>query len=337
MPSDPTFTTYTPTQARTYAQHRLSYPSKLYDTILNHHTSTGGKLNVLADVGCGPGRATRDLAAFFEVGVGLDPGEEMIRTARALSEKEGLGDGGEGGKVRFAVCGAEDCARGVWDVLSTFKKEVDHGEGGEGVVDLLTAVMAAHWFSMPVFWAQAAQIVKPNGTVALWTCSSLYCHPSTPNAAAVQKALYHLERDVLAPYELPPNRVSRDMYDNLVIPWQVDRETTTGHNLAEAFPESDFVRLEWDRDGILSDGDDFFLASNSPNKGETTLNDLEGSLGTASMVTRWRDANPELVGTESDCVKEMCAEIRKAMGVGADENPRMKVGSSVALLLFKRR
>lgn len=142
MSSDPTFTTYTPTQARTYAQHRLSYPSKLYDTILNHHTSTGGKLNVLADVGCGPGRATRDLTAFFEVGVGLDPGEEMIRTARALSEEESLGNSDGEYKVQFAVCGAEECARGVRDVLSTFKKGVDDGEDEEGRVDLLTAAMA---------------------------------------------------------------------------------------------------------------------------------------------------------------------------------------------------
>lgn len=144
MSSDPTFTTYTPTQARTYAQHRLSYPSKLYDTILNHHTSTSGKLNVLADVGCGPGRATRDLAAFFELGVGLDPGEEMIRTARALSEEEGLEDSDGGGKVRFAVCGAEECARGVRDALSTFKNGVDDDDDDseEGRVDLLTAAMA---------------------------------------------------------------------------------------------------------------------------------------------------------------------------------------------------
>lgn len=128
------------------------------------------------------------------------------------------------------------------------------------------------------------------------------------------------------------------MYDNLVLPWQVaDPTTTEKGNLAEAFPESDFVRLEWDRDGILSDGDDFFLSSNSKDKGETTLNDLAGSLGTASMVTRWREANSELVDTERDCVAEMCTEIRKAMGVSTDENPRLRVGSSVALLLFKRR
>jgi hypothetical protein len=36
----------------------------------------------------------------------------------------------------------------------------------------------AHWFSMPEFWAQAARLVKPEGTVALWTMSSLYCRTS---------------------------------------------------------------------------------------------------------------------------------------------------------------
>lgn len=161
--------------------------------------------------------------------------------------------------------------------------------------------------------------------------------PSTPNAAAVQKALFRLERDILAPYELPPNRISRDMYDNLVLPWQVKEPTTAGKSLAEAFPESDFICLEWDRDGILSDGKDFFLASDSEAKGETTLNDLGDSLGTASMVTRWREAHPDLAGTEKDCVRETCAEIKKLMGVRNDDNPRLKVGSSAVLLLFKRR
>ncbi|EED17405.1 conserved hypothetical protein [Talaromyces stipitatus ATCC 10500] len=324
-PSDLTFTTYTATQAQTYAQTRLSYPRKLYDTVINHHTSTGGNLNVLADVGCGPGRATRDLAASFkELAIGLDPGVEMIEAARRLCEESNH----RGCRVEFAVCAAEDCARGIRDVLFT-SNGVDGGE--EGSVDLLTAAMAAHWFSMSEFWAQAARVVKPNGTVALWTCSSLYCHPSTPNAPAVQKVLFHLERDVLAPYELPSNRISRDMYTDLTLPWQVNK------SLAESFPESAFVRLEWDKDGVLSDGNEFFSTTHEGKKGETTLNDLAASLGTASMVTRWRKANPDLVGTERDCVRKMCAEVKRAIGVSADENPTLKVGTSVVLLLFKRK
>ena len=142
MSSDPTFTTYTPTQARTYAQHRLSYPSQLYDTILNHHSNTGGKLGILADIGCGPGRATRDLAAFFEVGIGLDPGEEMIQTAKAMSgENDGLEDL-VGDKVQFAVCRAEECAIGIKDLLSSIQTKGVNGDDEEGKVDLLTSAMA---------------------------------------------------------------------------------------------------------------------------------------------------------------------------------------------------
>ena len=69
--SDPTFTTFTRTQAQSYAQNRLSYPKELYETIIEYHTSTGGQLNVLADVGCGPGCATRDLAASFDYAIGF--------------------------------------------------------------------------------------------------------------------------------------------------------------------------------------------------------------------------------------------------------------------------
>lgn len=94
---------------------------------------------------------TRDLAAFFEVGVGLDPGEEMIRTAKILcQESEVIRE-----KVRFAVCGAEECARGVRDVLSKFGQEFDDGEDREGTVDLLTAAMAvfpSFTFEAYVFW-----------------------------------------------------------------------------------------------------------------------------------------------------------------------------------------
>lgn len=66
------------------------------------------------------------------MGVGLDPGDE-VKIARALSEEGVLGDG-DGGGMRFTVCGAEECARGVRDVSSTFKKGVDDGEDGEGVI-----------------------------------------------------------------------------------------------------------------------------------------------------------------------------------------------------------
>jgi hypothetical protein len=198
---------------------------------------------------------------------------------------------------------------------------------------------------MDAFWAEAATVLKPDGTVALWTLASLYCRktlffssfysvpstliyifhtfsdPCTPNAAEVQRILFHLEREVLAPFELPSNRLSRDMYDNLRLPWDVVPPIT-------AFSSSGFVRHEWDRDGILSNGNTFFGQTE-----EGSLDELETGLSTSSMVTRWRDANPELAWTDKDCVRETMKELREALS----GQETFIQGSGTVILLFKKQ
>ncbi|KAJ5802391.1 S-adenosyl-L-methionine-dependent methyltransferase [Penicillium pulvis] len=311
--SDPTFTNYTNDQAQKYAQLRGTYADPLLNTIIDRHVKTGGKFEVLADVGCGPGNATKPLARSFDYVVGLDPGVEMINTARGLGGKTAIGQ-----SIIYAVSGAESIASSIREHLPS----VEENKG----VDMVTAAMAAHWFEMPKFWSEAARIVKPGGSVALWTHSSLFCHPSTPNAEQVQKALFYLEREILAPYELPENRLSRDYYDNLPLPW------TIGDDIVEkAFPKAAFVRMEWDRDGVLTDGKNFFNGSD-----ETTVKGISDSLQTASMVTRWREAHPDLVDTDLDCVTVAMAEVRKALGIGMDDDRTLKVGSAIVLLFFKR-
>lgn len=179
---------------------------------------------------------------------------------------------------------------------------------------------------MPLFWKGAAHVLNSGGTVALWTNASLYCHPATPNAPAVQKHLNHLESTVLAPYELTPNRISRDLYRNLAMPWDGSISPPV-----ECFPRDLFVRKEWDVDGILSNGDDFFGGSR-----ETTLHALEASLGTASMVTRWREAHPDKPGTEEDCVRATMKSVREAMGLAPDGDATIRVSGATALLMFKK-
>ncbi|KAK8046349.1 hypothetical protein PG996_014413 [Apiospora saccharicola] len=198
-----------------------------------------------------------------------------------------------------------------------------------GSVDLLTAAMAAHWFDMDRFWRQAGRMVKPGGTVALWTKSSLYCHPSTPNASQVQQALSHLEDDILGPYGLPANNVCRTMYANLLMPWSADPP------VAAAFPQPLSVRREWNRDGKLELGQEDFYGGSSA----TSLADLAKGLGTSSMVTRWREDHSELVGTEGDCVVQTMRAVAEAiMGEGAEEfgGVTIKVGCAATLLLFTR-
>lgn len=122
-PTDPTFRFYNAMEAQTYANERRSYPKELYDIVLNYHSSTGGKLNRLLDVGCGPGNATRDLSVAFDSVIGVDPSTEMIATAQSRGGKTRSGE-----NIKFEVSLAEECSK------------ID-GIGSE-TVDLVTAAMA---------------------------------------------------------------------------------------------------------------------------------------------------------------------------------------------------
>ncbi|UJR12206.1 hypothetical protein I4U23_016383 [Adineta vaga] len=205
--------------------------------------------------------------------------------------------GGQFNQLVDVGCGPGNITRD----LSVF---FDCASGGvrAGTVDLLTAGMAAHWFDMGTFWAEAATVLKPDGSVALWMLASLYCHPSTPNAAEVQRVLFNLEHEILTPFELPSNLPP-----------------------VTAFSPSDFVRYEWDRNGILNDGNSFFGDTE-----ECFLDDLEKKLSTASIVTRWREANPEEAlggqtsfiqgaGTEIESnIKNLDAEIERKQKICSD-------------------
>jgi len=154
--SDPTFKSYSAAQAQAYAGARGSYPDALYEAILKYHADSSKKFGLVLDVGCGPGNATRDVAIAFDQAIGTDPGKEMINTARTLGGKTRSGEA-----IKFEVSPAEECS-----TVSGLAPES---------VDLLTSAMAAHWFDMDLFWSEAAKVLKPGGTVALWTRSSFFC------------------------------------------------------------------------------------------------------------------------------------------------------------------
>ena len=131
--------------------------------------------------------------------------------------------------------------------------------------------------------------------------------------------MFRLEHENLGPYELPGNRLSRDLYDDLLLPWNCNPPV-------DGFSKSEFTRLEWDRDGKLSDPEHFFLGDKV-----TTIEKMQKQLGTSSLVTRWREAHPQLAGTEQDVVVKMAREMREVMG-----GEELVYGSSCALLLFKK-
>lgn len=309
-PSDPTFRCYTAKQAASYVTGRPGYPDALIQTILTHHTATGGQLTTLLDVGCGPGRATRSFAPHFTRAFGVDPSVEMIKAAQAMPSPAATTPR-PSEPIHFAVSTAEEIPGSELASILT-----------PGSVDLLTVATAAHWFNMAPFWERAGAIVAPGGTVALWTGASFYCHPhKTPNAAAVQQVLFRLERERLAPYKTRGNKLSNGLYRELGMPW-ADGKHDSG------FLEAEFVRKEWNVDGHVEVGGDFFMGQEA-----VSLERFAAGLATASMVTRWREANPHLAGTDEDVVNVAVRELREALG----GQEWFEGGTATVLLLFKRR
>lgn len=140
-----TFSTYNREQGKTYAKVRRDYHPSLYQLVLDHHTSTGGRLDTLVDVGCGPGLAIRGLAPKFTHAIGVDPSEGMIETARSLG-----GTSSTSLPIRYEISTAEDLGSNLSEPIK------------DGTVDLIIASNAAHWFDMSRFWPR-------------YVCGS--CHP----------------------------------------------------------------------------------------------------------------------------------------------------------------
>ena len=120
------------------------------------------------------------------------------------------------------------------------------------------------------------------------------------------------------------------MYADLRLPWEISEQ------LAHLFPEEGFLRREWNRDGKLEPNETQFFGESST----TTLGELAASLGTASMVTRWREANPEMAHTDDDCVAVTIRSVAEAMSPGIEtagvKNLTLSVGPATTLLLFTR-
>ncbi|KAF2093308.1 methyltransferase domain-containing protein [Rhizodiscina lignyota] len=305
-----TFKSYTREQGEAYAQSRRGYHPKLYETIVDYHTSHGGKLDTLLDVGCGPGISVREFAPRFAHAIGLDGSEGMIGTARSIGGATSTSE-----SIRFEVSPAEELGSQVSPPIP------------DSSVDVITSATAAHWFNMSEFWPRAAKILKPGGTVALWTTSSrIFVHPSTPNHELIQASIYeHLERQ-LAPYVEPGNMLARNLYVDLKLPWTLE-QTVPG------FDQSTFVRREWNRSGANAADDEFLMSQYT-----LKLEALEKVLGTASWVTRWREAHPDAAGTESDVLRMMRTETERLLHeAGVEEGNEVITGGRAGVLLMLQK
>lgn len=128
LPRNP-YELYTQEQAQAYATGRgTTYPTLLYASITSFHNKRDGEFKRLLDIGCGPGRATRDLAADFCEVIGIDVSPEMIIEAKRDEDNEDRKRTKKGLDIVFAVCSAE---------------KLDEAPGvEEGSIDMITVAMS---------------------------------------------------------------------------------------------------------------------------------------------------------------------------------------------------
>ncbi|KAF2016822.1 S-adenosyl-L-methionine-dependent methyltransferase [Aaosphaeria arxii CBS 175.79] len=300
--TEQTFSSYDRKQGNAYASARRDYHPNLYKTVLDFHSATGGQNNVLVDVGTGPGNVARTLAQHFSTVVGLDPSQGMIQTAISLG-----GETMNAIPIRYEISTAEELGSNLSSPIES------------NSVDLITAANAAHWFDMPRFWESAARILRPGGSVILWMSGEVSAHPDMPNAEAVQAALDKHRFEYLRPYYARGNLLTRSRYRDLELPW------TLAQPVSE-FDESKFVRKEDNKE---------YYAGNS----DIDMDTLERIMSTASPVTRWRQANPELVGTSKDVLAVLRREIEQLLQQAGVEKGHERVKGSVrgALLVVKKK
>ena len=321
MSTDTTFRNFTAQQAAAYASGRGgSYPQPLYETILDFHQ---GNRDLCMDVGTGPGKAVWDLLTYFSHCIGSDASEQMIERAKQEALARNLSH-----RTTFLTAEAEHC--GDHALLR-------HAGFEPNSIDLITVAMAAHWFQFPAFYLSAAQALRPGGTLAIWTASSYFCHPSVPGYRDIQTLLHTLEDEMLGPYMTPGNRLARACYDQLPLPWtpvpagpDADGSANPGAGL---FDEATFERKHWDRDGVPSAPP---LSDGSP--GPYLLGrevDLQGGLrgfDSSGPVIRWREANPEKANTDQDPIRVIATRLKQVVG----EQTKLVVAPSCTVLLFRR-
>ncbi len=325
---DPTFRNYSSSSAQAYAQNRHGYPDSVISLILNQHTSTGGALNLLLDVGCGPGTATRSLAPHFQHAVGADPGQSMIETARSIPSATAAGE-----PVTYEVCASDALSS-----LSALKQYSADGSG-KACVDLITAATAAHWFDYPEFYREAAKVLKPGGSIILWCTKGYYVDErTTPNAKKCQDLWQSFENDLLRPYEMPGNQLTRELYAGLPLPWSeypgqtVDDETKT---LLNMFDEKDYRRLVFNDNGQVKPGEEFLMSR------RVTFEQTARMLGTVSPVTRWREANKDKLekGEIEDVVDMMIRLTREVFDQVPEGKGRdwVEGGGALVVMVFKKK
>ncbi|KDQ64781.1 hypothetical protein JAAARDRAFT_202064 [Jaapia argillacea MUCL 33604] len=280
--------------AENYKAYRPRYPERLFTDILEYHDSHGGGRESALDLGCGPGTVTEPLTAFFDKVAGVDPSQGMLDVASKSAKTLTL----EGKSLEYLVGSAEDIP------------------ACDSSVDLITSGTSAHWFPAN-WWTNAARVLRPGGTVAVFAYGTPFVRSHMhPEAAKITKKAWSWRTaPELAPYIQESGNIAERLFDDLPL-----ADPTSGEwGLVE--------RRVWNKDGDDENQEPYMTA-------QPTLSSWRTRFATVSPVFRWREANPDKVGTDEDPL-ERCIKELKEMTEWSDDQV-IEIGMSFTLITVKR-
>lgn len=176
-----------------YAQFRPSYPAELVDYLVGLAPSR----DLAADVGCGNGQLTVQLAASFDTVLGMDPSAEQL--ASAIPHE----------RVRYLPSAAESLP--IADASTS----------------LVTVAQAAHWFDLPAFYAEVRRIAVPGAVLALIT----YGRQQLDAELNARFQAFYV--DEIGPFWPPERRLVDEGYRGLPFPF--DEMETPAFEMRAAF------------------------------------------------------------------------------------------------------
>ena len=168
-------------QAATYAQFRPTYPTELFDFVLQNVENKG----IAWDCATGNGQAAKVLAQHFDKVFATDISQKQIDNAAQVHN------------IVYAVARAETT------------------EFEDNTFDLITVAQAVHWFDFEKFYAEVHRVAKPNATIAIWGYGMMRFHDEE-----VDKLIQNFYHGVTDKYWDAERRHIDEAYQNVPFPFE---------------------------------------------------------------------------------------------------------------------
>ncbi|XP_059143693.1 putative methyltransferase DDB_G0268948 [Physella acuta] len=174
--------------AQIYATHRPTYPQEIYEKILAYHSEIPQNKRLLAvDVGCETGQSTRPLTKYFQQVIGSDVSEDQLSIIPRNAPN-----------LDYKVAYAED--------LNFL---------GDKTVDMVTVATALHWMDYKKFFSEARRVLKPDGTLAVYSMfHENFEHPE------VRAYIAQLQSTIFSGYLTTRFRMILEKFQSLEFPFK---------------------------------------------------------------------------------------------------------------------